>query len=69
MKFKVIGKDFIEVIAKRLDRENVRCYDSAIVNKIRELTAAQLLEIVTFGNVVKWHNESINSGEKVKINP
>ena len=55
------GKDLIEVIVKRLNDKDIRCYDAAIVNEIRELSSGELNQIVSFGDVAQWHNERLNT--------
>ena len=47
---KPTGKDFIRIICYHLDDEDVRCYDSAIVRKLRSLTMRQIEQIVSDGN-------------------
>ena len=57
--FKVSGEDFISAVADRLNDEDIRCYDSAIVRQVRKMTAGQLWQIVHFGDVTEWHNYRI----------
>ena len=54
---KMTGEDIINRIVARLDFEDVRCYDSAIVNKLRSLTAEEIQQLFSLGNVIKWHND------------
>lgn len=62
--FTVTGKDFIDAVAKRLNDEDIRCYDSAIVQKIRTMTDGQLRQVFHFGDVQQWHNDRINKKQK-----
>ena len=48
------GKEIIDAIALRLQEEDIRCYDSAIVSKLAELDRYELEQLVTFGDVDKW---------------
>ena len=48
------GKEIIEAIVRRLDDEDVRCYDSAIVAKLATLDRYELNQLITFGDVDKW---------------
>ena len=58
---KITGKDIIDAITKRLEEYGVLCYDSAIVNQLRELNYKETLELFVFGDVVRWHNERISN--------
>ena len=58
---KVTGKDIIDRIAQRLRYEDVLCYDSAIVNKLRSLTSKEVAQLFALGDVIQWHNDKINS--------
>lgn len=60
---KITGKQVIDAICKRLDEENVRCYDSAIVAKLNSLTAPELAQLTDFGDVTKWRNERCEKPE------
>ncbi len=51
------GKDVIERICSRLTYKDIRCYDSSIVQELRELNSDQLLQLVTLGNAVGWDND------------
>ena len=53
------GKQIIEAIVNRLDDEDVRCYDSAIVAKLRTLNRYEIQQLSTFGDTTEWHNERI----------
>lgn len=55
----ITGNDLIQCVAQKLKEENVLCYDTAIVHKIRTLTKGQLNQIVSFGDVTEWHNERV----------
>ncbi len=56
---KITGKDIIDAITKRLEEDDILCYDSAIVNELRELNWGETLELFTLGDVASWHNERI----------
>lgn len=58
------GNTVIDAIARRLDFENVRTHDSAIVNKLRSLTQQEFNQIVIFGDVTAWRNEALARAEK-----
>ena len=51
------GKQVIDAIVHRLNEENIRCYDSAIVKKIAELSRDELNQLVTSGDVNQWVGE------------
>lgn len=60
------GKHLIEVVKNRLDDEEYTphdggAYTNAILETIRNLSNAELNQIVSFGDVQKWHNERINN--------
>jgi len=59
--FTVTGEDFIKAVCNRLNDNNIRCYDSAIVREIRKLTGAKLMQVLTFGDVQKWHNDRLRA--------
>ena len=48
------GKQIIKAIVRRLNDENVRCYDSAIVAKLAELSRYEIQQLSTFGDVDRW---------------
>ena len=48
------GKQIIKAVSRRLDEENVRCYDSAILEKISSLDRYELNQLIHFGDVAKW---------------
>ena len=66
VKFTVTGKNFIEIITRRLNDNNIRCYDSAIVQQISKLTSKELMQAIHFGDVQKWHNDRTRSDYKDK---
>jgi len=57
---KVTGEMIINAICKRLAEEDIRTYDSAIVNKLRSLNYYETLQLFTFGDVQEWHNDRLN---------
>ncbi len=48
------GKEFIEKICNRLRDKDVRLYDSNIRNEIESMTANELNELVSLGDVALW---------------
>lgn len=56
----ITGQDIIDRIAERLKYEGKLMYDSAILGKLRELTRGEFFELTQFGNVVQWHNATVN---------
>lgn len=56
---KITGEDMINAVVRRLEDEDVRCYDSAIVAKLNKLTHRELAQLTCFGDVLAWHNERI----------
>ena len=48
------GEDIIRAIVRRLKYENVRCNDTAIVNKLRTLNRYELNQLNIFGDVSTW---------------
>ena len=54
------GKQIIDAIVRRLDDEDIRCYDSAIVAKLASLNRYELNQLVTFGEIDKWMTERNN---------
>ena len=57
------GEKFIETICNRLKTENKIVYSTTIVDQIRELTEAELNQLIMLGNVVDWHNKSLEGKE------
>ena len=53
------GEQIKDAIVRRLNDENIRCYDSAIVAKLCELNRYELNQLVEFGEIDKWLNERI----------
>ena len=51
------GKQIKDAIVRRLNDENIRCYDSAIVAKLVELNRYELSQLVEFGEIDKWLSE------------
>ena len=54
------GKDMIDAIVRRLQDEDIKCYDSNIVAKLGSLTKYELSQLTTFGEVDKWLSERNN---------
>jgi len=50
----ITGKEIINAISRRLSEEDVRCYDSAIIQRLSELTEYDINELVTFGDLARW---------------
>jgi len=59
------GRQFLDAVAKRLDEENIRCYDTAIVKKIQTLSSGELNQLVSFGDVTQWHNDRIEKQHRL----
>lgn len=57
------GKQIIDAIVRRLDDEDVRCYDSAIVAKLASLSEFELNQLITFGEIDKWLTERNNKAK------
>ena len=51
------GKQIKDAIVRRLNDENIRCYDSAIVAKLVELNEYELNQLVEFGEIDWWLSE------------
>ena len=51
------GKQIKDAIVRRLNDENIRCYDSAIVAKLVELNEYELNQLVEFGEIDRWLSE------------
>jgi len=54
------GKDMIDAIVRRLQDEDIKCYDSNIVAKLAILNKYELSQLTTFGEVDKWLSERNN---------
>jgi hypothetical protein len=63
---RITGKQMIDAVALRLNEENVRCYDSAIAQKINSLTAPELAQLTDFGDVSAWHNDRVEKEQEEK---
>ena len=61
------GKQIKDAIVRRLNDENIRCYDSAIVAKLVELNRYELSQLVEFGEIDKWLSERKQNTNKVKL--
>lgn len=48
------GKQIIESLAKRLDFLNKRCYDSNILRLFESLSAKEINQLLTFGDIDTW---------------
>lgn len=51
------GKELIDAIVRRLNDENIRCYDFAIIKKLSQLDRYELSQLITFGDIDKWVRE------------
>ena len=60
------GKQIKDAIVRRLNDENIRCYDSAIVAKLVELNEYELNQLVEFGEIDKWLSERKQNTNKVR---
>lgn len=54
------GEYLIKRIVKRLDENNIRAHDSNIIHRLRSMNKRELWDLLTFGDVVKWHNDRVN---------
>ena len=59
------GKQIKDAIVRRLNDENIRCYDSAIVAKLVELNRYELNQLVEFGEIDRWLSERKQNTNKV----
>jgi len=57
------GKALIDTIAKRLNYKGTPPHDSAIVHLIGQLSKGELMQLVHFGNLPKWHNEELKEAD------
>ena len=48
------GEQIKDAIVRRLNDENIRCYDSSIIAKLVELDRYELSQLVEFGEIDKW---------------
>lgn len=64
------GQQFIDAIVNRLKDEGSghRLFDSVIMNKLRTLNNGELNQIVSFGDVIDWHNERVLKERDVSQN-
>ena len=49
--------NFIRKVAQRLDEEGVLMRDANIVERIRNMTANEIVELATTGDVKMWSND------------
>jgi hypothetical protein len=61
---KVSGNELIDILCAELKRGDQLTYDANIVGLLSTMTAQELSQAITFGNVVSWHNQT-----KEKDNP
>ena len=59
------GEQIIQAIVRRLNDEDVRCYDSNIVNELRTLDEYEINQLVIFGDIDKWVSERKNKTIKI----
>lgn len=57
------GKQIIDAIVRRLNNEDKRCYDSAIVAKLASLNRYELSQLITFGEVDEWVTDRNNKAK------
>ena len=53
----ISGQNIVDKVVGRLSEEGVRCYDSAIVAKLRQLDAQEIRQLTQLGDVIQWHND------------
>ena len=58
------GKKLIKAIDDRLESTGKLSTESNIILEIMKLTKAELNQLLSFGNVISWHNEGVDS-EKI----
>jgi len=63
---RITGKQMLDAVALKLNEENVRCHDSAIVQKLNSLTAPELAQLTDFGDVSAWHNDRVEKEQEEK---
>jgi hypothetical protein len=56
---KISGNKLIDILCDELKRGNQLPHDNNIVELLSTMTAQELSQAVTFGNVVRWHNDTI----------
>jgi len=57
------GKDMIDAIVRRLQDEDIKCYDSNIVAKLASLNKYELSQLSTFCEVDSWLSERNNKAK------
>ncbi len=57
---KITGQEFCDVLTRRIKDQRLYCLDTDIVRLLRELTAEEIQQVASFGEVVSWHNERLN---------
>ena len=62
------GKDIIDAIVRRLQDEDIKCYDSNIVAILASLTNYELSQLTTFGEVDSWLSERNNEAKVNNLN-
>jgi hypothetical protein len=62
------GKDMIDAIVRRLQDEDIKCYDSNIVAKLASLTKYELSQLTTFGEIDSWLSERNNEAKVNNLN-
>ena len=48
------GSQIIDAIVRRLNDEDIRCHDSAIIQKLASLDRYEINQLTTFGDIDKW---------------
>jgi hypothetical protein len=54
------GEQLIKALCDRLDFEGRLLYDANILNLLRTLDAFEMNELVTFGRLIRWHNDYLS---------
>jgi hypothetical protein len=62
------GKDMIDAIVRRLQDEDIKCYDSQIVAILASLNKYELSQLTTFGEVDSWLSERNNEAKVNNLN-
>jgi hypothetical protein len=57
------GQELVDRLARESTKRGELCHDGNIIRLLTSLTRQELSQLVTFGNVVGWHNEAIKDGD------
>ncbi len=51
------GRDIVDRLVDRLIERHDPCFDHNIVYLLKSLTAEEVLQLWSLGDIVQWHNE------------